>query len=181
MSTFYEDHRFGSAAWPGETDIDRAGLFAHKGAQIGYFGGSALRLESDAPLITFGGAGSGKLRDLLAYNVCGCRNAKGIWTAPPRMLINDPRGELAAISIHNAIRFGKAAWCINPYGVHGLPQHRVNPWDVIRKDSPTFHADVKLVVADLIPLSKSSEGEYFPLRAREWSEALIKTYIWNCP
>lgn len=181
MPDFYETYRLGSAGWSAEPDIDRAGLFRHTGPFLGYFGQSPLRLNSDAPLITFGGAGSGKLRDLLAYNICGCRNAKGVWTAPPRMLINDPRGELAAISIHNQIRFGKAAYCINPYGLHGLPQHRVNPWDVIRKNSPTFHADVKLVVADLIPLSKSSDGEYFSLRAREWSEALIKTYIWNLP
>lgn len=181
MNHFYEQFRLGSAGWPRESDFHRAGLFRHSGVQLGYSGPSPrqqLRLDGDS-IITFGGAGTGKLRDIIAYNVCGCRNAKGIWTAPPRMLINDPRGELAAISIHNQIRFQKAAYCINPFGLHGLPQHRINPWDVIRKDSPTFHADVKLMVADLIPLSKSSEGEYFSLRAREWSEALIKAYVWS--
>jgi type IV secretion system protein VirD4 len=97
------------------------------------------------------------------------------------MLVNDPRGELAAISLHNQIRFGKRAYVINPYGLHGLPRHRVNPWDVIRKGSPTFDADIKLVVADLIPASKSSDGEYFSQRARDWSEALVKTFIANLP
>lgn len=67
------------------------------------------------------------------------------FAAPPRVLVNDPRGELAAISIQNQIRFGRPAYCINPYGLHGLPQHRVNSWDVLRLNSPTFHADVKLV------------------------------------
>jgi type IV secretion system protein VirD4 len=118
-------------------------------------------------LITIGGAGSGKLRDLLAYNLCGIRIGHRRYNAPERMLINDPRGELAAISLHNQVRFGKAAFCINPFGLHGMPQHRVNLWDLLRTDSPTFHADIKLLVSDLVPLSGSANGEYFELRARQ--------------
>jgi type IV secretion system protein VirD4 len=144
---------------------------------LGYLDQQALRLDGDAPLITIGGAGSGKLRDVLSYNVCGSRLPNGAWVAPPRTLVNDPRGELAAISIHNQVRFGKAAYCINPFALHGLPRHRVNPWDLIKPDSPTFHADVKLVVADLMPLSGSANGQYFELRAREWTEALVKHLV----
>lgn len=177
--SFYEQHRFGSAGWSSEDLLNSAGLFKSSGPMLGHIGQQPVRLDGDAPLITFGGAGSGKLRDLIAYNVCGCRAPTGEWIAPPRMLINDPRGELAAISIHNQIRFGKSAYCINPYQLHGLPRHRVNPWDVIRKGSPRFHADVKLVVADLIPVSKSPDGAYFSQRARDWSEALVKAYIWS--
>ena len=55
-----------------------------------------------------------KLRDVLAYDLCGVRDGKGARHAPRRMIINDPRGELAAISIGNQIRLGKAAYCINP-------------------------------------------------------------------
>ena len=135
-----------------------------------------LRLPGDAPIITFGGAGSGKLRDVLAYNLCGLRDRKGVWDAPRRMLINDPRGELAAISIGNQIRMGKAAYCINPFGLHGLPRHRVNPWNILHHDSATFHADTKLLVADLIPLPAHGD-DYFGRRARELSEALIKTQV----
>lgn len=174
---FYEQHRFGSAAWSSEDQLARAGLYGDSGPMLGYDDTRPLRLDGDAPAIVFGGAGSGKLRDLVAYNVCGCRTPSGEWSAPRRMLINDPRGELAAISIHNQVRFGKAAYCINPYQLHTLPRHRINPWDVIRKDSARFHADVKLVIADLIPLSKSSDGAYFSQRARDWSEALVKAYI----
>lgn len=176
MATFHEEFRFGSARWATGAEIARAGLHGTSGPFIGYLNGRPLRLAGDSPIITFGGAGSGKLRDVLAYNLCGVRDRKGAWHAPRRMLINDPRGELAAISIGNQARLGKAAYCINPFGLHGLPRHRVNPWDILRQDSPTFHADTKLLVADLIPLPPQGD-DYFSRRARELAEALIKTHV----
>lgn len=132
MSIFNEHYRFGSAAWASGEEIRHAGLFGQFGPVLGYAHGRILRLNGDAPLITIGGAGSGKLRDLLAYNLCGVRGADGHWRAPPRLFVNDPRGELAAISIHNQVRLGKAAYCINPYALHTLPQLRVNPWDALK-------------------------------------------------
>jgi type IV secretion system protein VirD4 len=177
MSTFHEEFRFGSARWASPAEVARAGLHGPSGPFLGYLEGRPLRLPGDAPIITFGGAGSGKLRDVLAYNLCGMRDSKGGgWHAPRRMLINDPRGELAAVSIGNQIRMGKVAYCINPFGLHGLPRHRVNPWNILRQGSPTFHADTKLLVADLIPLPTHGE-DYFGRRARELAEALVKTHV----
>jgi type IV secretion system protein VirD4 len=175
MGTFHEEFRFGSARWASVDELDGAGLIGQPGLFLGFMDGFPLRLAGDAPLIMFGGAGSGKLRDVLAYNLCGFRVGNG-WNIPRRMLVNDPRGELAAISIGNQIRFGKTAYCINPFGLHGLPKHRVNPWNILRKDSGTFHADVKLLLADLISLPSSGE-KYFNARGRDWSEALVRTYI----
>lgn len=176
MSAFHEEFRFGSARWAPPEEIARAGLHSPSGPFMGYLDTRPLRLAGDAPVITFGGAGSGKLRDVLAYNLCGVRDRHGAWSAPRRMIINDPRGELAAISLGNQIRLGKAAYCINPFGLHDLPRHRVNPWNILRHDSPTFHADAKLLVADLIPLPAHGD-DYFGRRARELSEALIKSHV----
>lgn len=176
MTDFHEEFRFGSARLATPEEVARAGLYEQVGPFLGYLGARPLRLAGDAPIITFGGAGSGKLRDVLAYNLCGVRASKGAWLAPRRMIINDPRGELAAISIGNQIRLGKAAYCINPFGLHGLPRHRVNPWNILRADSLTLHADVKLLVADLIPLPAHGD-DYFGRRAREFAEALVKTYV----
>jgi type IV secretion system protein VirD4 len=174
MDAFSAYYRFGSAAFAAELDLVRSGLLRAPGPLLGFMRNAPLRVNGDAPIVTFGGAGSGKLRDTLAYNVCGMRFPDGTWKAPPRVLVNDPRGELAAISIQNQVRFNRPAYCINPFGLHGLPMHRVNPWDIIEPNSPTFHADVKLVTSDLIPLSGSASGQYFELRAREWTEALVK-------
>lgn len=176
MKHFYEEYRFGSADWATWQDVDEARLFDNPGPMLGYMESEPIMLDGDAPMITIGGAGSGKLRDLLAYNLCGIQHKNHGWIAPPRMMVNDPRGELAAISVHNQVRFGKAAYCINPFGLHGLPQHRLNPWDLICPASPTFHADLTLLVNDLIPLSGSANAEYFELRARQWCEALVQDY-----
>ena len=173
MDGFDDSFRFGSAAWASPLEIAKAGLHGAIGPLLGYSGEKAIRLDGDAPIITFGGAGSGKLRDLIAYTVCGCRSAEGRWTAPPRLFVNDSRGELAAIALQNQVRLGKAAYCINPVGLHGLPQHRVNPLDMLRRGSKTLYADTKLQAADLITLSGSPNGEYFELRGRQWTEMLM--------
>ena len=180
MSGFNEEFRFGGARWANHDEVLHAGLLDQPGPFLGFAGGRHLRLAGDAPLITFGGAGSGKLRDILAYNVCGFR-IDGGWNIPPRMVLNDPRGELTAIAISNAIRFRRPFYCFNPFGLHGLPKHRVNPWDILRWDSPTFHADLKLLLADLIPLSLRGEDQYFSKRARELSGALVRTYVSKKP
>jgi type IV secretion system protein VirD4 len=128
---FNEKYRYGSAAWATEREIERCGFLAPRGPLVGFSGHRPIRIDGDAPMLTIAGAGAGKLRDVLAYSVCGSRVPGGGWYAPPRMFINDLRGELAAISHHNLIRFGKKGFFINPYGLFGLPQHRVNPWDML--------------------------------------------------
>ncbi|QQG35160.1 MAG: hypothetical protein HYS17_06190 [Micavibrio aeruginosavorus] len=99
-----EDKRFGSADWATAQDLFRAGMLRAGGPLLGFDGQDALFLDNDAPMITFGGAGSGKLRDLLAYLLCGYLARDGRLYSPMRMFVNDPRGELAAISLHNQVR-----------------------------------------------------------------------------
>lgn len=179
MQEFYEEMRFGSSRWSERKDMERAGLFRPKGLFIGYSHGKPIYIDGDAPCILFGGAGTGKLTTLFAYILCGIRISRNQWYAPPRIFVNDPRGELAAISLHNQVRFGKAVYCINPFGLHGLPKSRINPWDLLRENSPTFHADVTLLVSDLIVLTGSSNADYFERRARQWCEALVRYFIFT--
>lgn len=170
-----EEFRHGSARWATPREVTRAGLAPgrpranNNALQIGYLGRRALYLDGDAPLITIGGAGSGKLRDLLGYTVC---NSPG-----QRMLILDPRGELGAISHHIHAGFGDFAYFWNPLELLGLPRHCCNPLDILDPCSLHFHADCKFIAEGLIPLSGSANGQYFEVRAREWLEALIKARI----
>ena len=164
-----EHYRFGSAAWADEYAIAQAGLFSGRGPQVGYFGQRPLHLEGDAPMITIGGAGSGKLRDLLAYVVCKSPGQS--------MLVLDPRGELGAISMHNHARHGERAYFWNPMGLCGLPQHSCNPLDILKAESPTFHADCKFITEGIIALSGSANGDYFELRARDWTENIKKARV----
>jgi len=163
---FNEEYRFGSAAWADDVDVRRAGLFTANGPQIGYLNKRPLYLASDAPMITIGGAGSGKLRDLLGYVVCG--------SPGQRMITLDPRGELAAISMAAHAHHGEYAYCWNPAGLLDLPRHRINPLDILNLESATFHADVAFIAESLISLSGADSAKYFEQRARGWLEALIK-------
>ncbi len=166
-----EYFRFGSASWSSEDDLHRAGMLNGKGLQIGYWGETPLCLDTDAPSITIAGAGAGKMRDLLAMAVAS--NAGG------RNFILDPRGEIAAVTMLHFAMHRAHAYTWNPCGIGGglLAQHRCNPLDILDLNNPRFHADCKFIAESLIPLSGSSSGHYFELRAREWIENLLKAII----
>lgn len=169
MAEFNEEYRYGSAHWSDESEMRRAGLFIRSGPPIGYFSRKPIYLEGDAPMITFGGAGSGKLRDLLGYVMC---NSKG-----QRMAVLDPRGELASISIMAHTDNGEHAFTWNPMGIAGLMRHSCNPLDILDINSVNFHADCKFIAESLITLSGSASGQYFETRAREWLESILKHYV----
>lgn len=177
MAAFNEEFRYGSAAWARLPEIAAAGFFEDRGPLFGYLDQNTIRIDSDAPSITVAGAGAGKLTTVIAYNVCGTRGRNGEWIAPRRLFVNDPRGECAAISIHNHVNLGKEAYCFNPYRLHGLPSLRLNVFDILRPGSLTFEADLKTLINDIITLSGSKQSSYFELRARDWSLGLAKYLI----
>jgi len=165
---FNEEFRYGSAGWADEDAIRAAGLFKPGGPQIGYWRKRPLHLAGDAPMITIGGAGSGKLRDLLAYVICK--------SPGQRFLTLDPRGELGAISIHVHAANDEYAWFWNPLGLCGLPQHRCNPLDILKLDAPTFHGDCAFIAEGFIAFT-GGDGHYFELRARDWICNLMKSRV----
>ena len=167
--SFNEEYRFGSARWAEEPDLRASGLLASGGQQVAFLGEKPLFLDGDAPLITVGGAGSGKLRDLLAYALC-CSPGQ-------RMAVLDPRGELGAVSTVAHARHQEHAYFWNAVGMPWLPHHRCNPLDILRLDNPHFHADCKFIVEGLIALTGSANGRYFEQRARDWLENLTKSRV----
>ena len=168
MSSFNEENRFGSAEWENESNAGTAGLFDRVGPQIGYWDQTPIHLDGDAPMITIGGAGSGKLRDLLAYVVC---NSPGI----PMMGL-DPRGEMGAISIHVHAGHDEYAYFWNPICTCDLPQHPCNVLDILKLGAPDFHPNVRFITEALIAL-RGGEGQYFCMRAQEWTGGILKSRV----
>lgn len=164
-----ERNRFGSASWASDQEIKHAGLLGNKGMQFGYLNQTPLMLETDAPRLTIAGAGAGKMRDVLSMAVARA--------AADRNFILDPRGEIAAVTMVNFAMAGAHAYCWNPTGLHGLPQHSMQPLDILKLDSPHFHADCKFILESLIPVVGTSNGKYFELRAREWGENFVKMLV----
>ncbi|MEM6277800.1 MAG: type IV secretory system conjugative DNA transfer family protein, partial [Pseudomonadota bacterium] len=160
-------NRFGSAVTASYQDISRAGFFTQhpNSLFIGFFGNRPRWYSGAGGLSIVAGARGGKLRDLLAYNICS-----GIYLLT--MLILDMKGELAAISQKQT---ADRKYCIywNPLRLHGLPYHRINPLDYIRIDSPSLISDIKVLCLNLIPDSGSPNGAFFESRAREVLEGIM--------
>jgi type IV secretion system protein VirD4 len=135
----------------------------------GFMGTRPIWDSGDGGLLLVAGARGGKLRDILAYNLCA-----GIHT--PSMLVLDLKGELAAIS-QNQTADGKRCIYWNAGALHDLPQHRINPVDYIRMDSPSLVSDVKVLCHNLIPPSGNRQSDYFEGRAREFLEGIILTLV----
>ena len=79
---FNEQYRFGSAGWADERLIRSAGLLAGRGLPVGFMGRKSLHLEGDAPLITFGGAGTGKLTTVIGHILCTVQDRSMIGLLP---------------------------------------------------------------------------------------------------
>ncbi|MDI4665395.1 type IV secretory system conjugative DNA transfer family protein [Xanthobacter autotrophicus] len=165
--SFNEEFRFGSARWADAFELKAAGLFEEKGLPIGFFGSRSLALDGDAPLVTIGGAGSGKLRDIIGHIFGALRLGQPI-------LVLDPRGEIAATFLPALAHAGIEGYLWNPFGLHGLPSHRCNPLDPIDPNSPAFHADCKLSARSLVTVTSKAEGKYFEQRGSGWVEAILK-------
>lgn len=163
---FNEQYRFGSAGWADERQMRGAGLFGGRGLPIGFMGRKSIHLEGDAPLITFGGAGTGKLTTVIGHVMCTVKDRS--------MIVLDPRGEIAATFMPALARHGIEAFLWNPYRLHGLPSHRCNPLDPINPRSSTFHADCKLAARALVSVTSKSDGKYFEQRGSGWVEAILK-------
>ena len=159
-------HPHGSARLADDFDLERSGLLGPKGLQFGYWRDTPLRIDSDAPALVIGGAGAGKLVTLLAYMACDPNTERVLWF--------DPRGEISAISIHNAARTLRPEYRWNPTGLKG-PQHRCNPLDVLDPASPTFTADALYLTRNLIPLREGGKEPYFTLRAQDWVGGAMRT------
>lgn len=116
---------YGTATFATRDECDAAGMDDPNGLYLGMLDDEPLFYNGKAHLLTCAPA----------------RTGKGINTVIPNLLhysgsvvITDPKGELAAVTAkHREERFGQKVVVFNPWGLHGLPQHKINPLqEVIR-------------------------------------------------
>lgn len=114
---------FGEARFAGKHDAEVAGLHDPNGLFLGIHEGRMIFHNGKAHLLT----------------VAPARTGKGISVVTPNLLhwqgsvfITDPKGELAAMTArHRAEMLGQKVCILNPWGLHGLPQHRFNPLAIL--------------------------------------------------
>lgn len=165
------DFPFGSARFANPKEIARAGLYDYDpdAVFIGFDEDRPLFYSGMGGVLICAGARSGKLKDVLSYNLCTgvCRST---------CLILDPKGELAAISQdQTADQKFRVTW--NPHLNHGLPGNKINPVDFLRKGSPTLVSDTKSYISNAMPPSGGSGGVFFEGRAREMVEGMCVTLV----
>jgi len=162
---------FGSARFAEPSEIKRAGSFRQNPDSLflGFDGDRPIWYDGMGGLVTVAGARSGKLRDVLAYNVCSGVHAGAI-------LALDVKCEFASIS-QDQTADRKFAGYWNPAGRHGLPQDRINPVDHIHAYSRDMPGDIKKLAMLLIEKTGSPQGVYFEGRGREFLEAICKAIV----
>lgn len=173
----------GSADWMNLWTAARKGLFRNRGLLIGDWTAwitwpRALRLpiilpifyRQDAHCITISPAGSGKGTSAIIPNLLR-------W---PWIFLMDPGGENTAIAARHWRKKGYSFYCINPWNMHEhapweLPNHPLNPLDILRPDSDTFASDADVLADALIVRSGREDGssEFFKNEAQSFFKALI--------
>ncbi|MBL1419275.1 MAG: type IV secretory system conjugative DNA transfer family protein [Alphaproteobacteria bacterium] len=161
-----EEYRYGSARWATEREMRRAGLFKESGIFIGFHGKKRVYSDGDAPVIVVAGAGGGKMASFMAYNLCA-------GSGEEHEVIIDLRGELAATSIQSLIRTNVYCYIFNPFRLHGLPQDRMNIFDLLDPIDERLHTNAQLMAESIIELSGAGSGKFFELRAIAWLKAIL--------
>jgi type IV secretion system protein VirD4 len=145
---------------PKKSDLNRnfvyprdLGLLADRGISLG---GTALDHEGntknlvftgDSHLLTIAMTGSGKMTTNQSYLMLDQFDRS--------MLVIDPKGQLAAISVDRRRKMGHKVVVLNPFKLHTgspwfLPCHSFNPLAVLDPAGPSFVADVARLANNMI-------------------------------
>lgn len=162
-----EFKKHGTARFASAAEIAASGMFEYTPDAI-YCGeafGRTLWLKTDGGLLLVAGARTGKLRDILAQNIC-----RGVMRDETQVIV-DVKSELAEIS-QDQTRDDKFCIHWNPQSKFGLPEDRINPVGHLRWSSPTLVSDVKHYMAAMLPESGSGNAKYFEISAQRVGEGL---------
>jgi len=161
----------GTASFLGGEGAARAGLTDPSGLFLGTLDGRMLFHNGKAHLLT----------------VAPARSGKGISAVIPNLLhfqgsvfVTDPKGELASVTgAHRRDGFGQKVVVLNPWGLHGLPQHRFNPLDFVlglandEKGRRGLTEEVAALALQLVPEPEDARNRFF----REGSRKLLRALI----
>lgn len=167
---FHQENPHGSARFAEPGEVLRA--FRQRGGlPIGFFRGRVISHVKNAGALLIGGAGSGKFVTMLAHIMADEGRGKGL---PPRYAILDPKGEMAAVLSPGLVRRGAHVYTVNPYHLHGLPNHAPALLAHLEPDSRTLVADSRRTARTLLPESAGDAARFFEQKAQNWLDAMIR-------
>jgi type IV secretion system protein VirD4 len=136
-------------------DASRAGLYDPRGLFLGAHNGHILFWSSDESLLCYLRTGGGKGVNLIQPNLAHISDRSLI-------VIDVKNGELAwSSAAHRQNTLGHTCIFINPYGLHGLPNTRINPLQKLIDTAASglgFDGEAESIAHILVPQPKS-EGD----------------------
>lgn len=145
-------------------DAQAANLFDPNGLFLGALHKRPLFFSGDAPLLTYARTGTGKGRDFILPNLAHSRNRSLV-------VIDLKDGENCwASHAHRRDNLGHEIVYLNPFGLHGLPNVRINPLhtliDIVRSGEQ-IDTEADEIAHILIPPSpKDQNGDWVGSGAR---------------
>lgn len=164
----YEQDRFGSANIVSTLELKQAGMLDAKGISFGFDETQRheLFVPTDGSVALFGGAGCGKSAAAFANALIGGH-------FPGNVLCFDPRGEHTEVTTLSFSIRGYEVYTINPKGLLGLPQHRINPLDHLHLQSRRLIANAQKAALDFCPVLPGSKNSWPQEDAQRWLNDLI--------
>lgn len=167
------EHPYGSASFASDKDVRQA-FRKPGGLPIAFHDGRLLTHSGRAGMLLISGAGAGKFTTQLAHIAL----TPGRDGEPPRYLIFDPKGEMASTMAWGLIASKSHVFVINPFHLHGLPNHGLSLQSHLRGSSATLVADTRSLVRTLQPESLDEGSKFFDLTGQNWFDALIRGLVY---
>jgi type IV secretion system protein VirD4 len=162
---------FGEAAFATLEECEAKGLLNPQGLYVGLLDGQPLFYNGKAHLLTCAPARQGKGIGFVIPNLLHYQGS---------VIVTDPKGELAAVTAqHRSERFGQDVAVFNPWGLHGLPQQRINPLEniIALASDPALQRgltdEVAAIVVQLFPEPEDAKNRYF----REGSRGIMRAVL----
>ena len=152
---------YGQAEWASVKDCARAGLLklSLEGIFLGSLQGRPLFYTGKSHVLCVAPARTGKTVSL-AIPIC-LHNIK------TSMIIADPKGEIAAVTWKHRVKNGHKVYFLNPWGLHGLPNHSFNPLLILMDDyydddrRKNTKDDAEEIALTLLPEGQETQNKFF--------------------
>lgn len=130
MSEAKASTRYGGGRLAQLQDVERAGMLDTNGLFLGGLDGRLLFYNGDAPMLSYLMTGGGKGRDLILPNCAHVQDRSLV-------ILDTKDGENAWASAEFRSTLGAGCIFLNPFGLHGFPNTRINPLqllvDIVRR------------------------------------------------
>lgn len=157
-----------------EIDINNAELFSGQGLVIGGFNGKIMTYKGDGSLITFLRAGGGKNTSFIFPNLAYV-------TSRSLVIMDIKEGENAYSSAEfRAEKLGNKCIYLNPFGLHALPNTKINPFQRLidlYNAGKAIDSEYEEIAEIIIPTPKTKSSNSWVYSGAQQIIAWILNYL----